>query len=207
MRVTPLRLLPPFSKTASRRTRLLLGIVLLCLVPSAALGAAGTANIALEHSRENLIVHLRAENLDIAAVRTTLRDGGNARINFSIRVYRLRSGIAALLGDTLLYEHTRTFVATSDLFSSDYLIRTSGGNGEQRFSSFRDFIAAFTSTRHRIAREQLPGGGKLVIKCRVELISRELVPPFTLLRPIVPGIEQSTPWQSARIPSPAGAEP
>jgi len=130
-------------------------------------------------------------------VKSSVKEGSNAEIRFRLRLYRERRGIASLLGDALLYEHTVVHTGSRDTFSEDYILR--GPERRRRFDSFGNFFAAFTTAHHSIQRQRLPAGEELLLLYQVELIPRKLVPPFTLLRPFMPGITQSTPWLQAPV--------
>ena len=192
----PLRRLPLSLKTVSKRiSRLFLPAALLLL--PVLLYAEDSAHYSIDHSAERVAIAVTAADFNVNEVKSSVTEGSNAEIRFRIRIYRERRGIASLLGDALLYEHTVIHTGTRDIFSTDYILRSP--ERHRRFDSFDRFLNAFTTARHSIPRQQLPAGKELLLLYQVEVTPRTLVPPFTLLRPFMPGITQSTPWLQAPL--------
>jgi hypothetical protein len=201
--------LPPSSRTASKRTdrpaRILPPLPLLILVPillflsPLAARSQETPTASLHSTDQALQLRITAPPARAEALRDALESGGEAEIRFRIRAYRERRGLAALLGDALLYEHTIVRTATRELFSEGFRIRDSGG--EVRYEEFEEFLKAFTVVTHRIPHRHISPAEGVELLYQVVTIPRRLVPPFTILRPFLPGLEESSPWMEVPLPT------
>jgi hypothetical protein len=167
------------------------------------------ASHSVEFYESRLTVRITVTGIETGTVRNALEDGSRSEIRYRIRLYRERSGPAAFLGDALVYEHTVVYSGSHDLFSGDYILNAPGG--ERRFSSFPRFLESFSTVTHRISMNELPPAEGLALLYQVAVTPRSLVPPFTMLRPFIPDIERTTPWQRAPLlrgtPAEGGTQP
>jgi len=185
------------SKAASRRSRLLLALLF-------ALSAVGLACQDLELSvrRDGPLVRAaavfrwdREEEL-----LSTLREGLESRITFTLRAFERSAGLLSLLGDRLLAEKTVARSAYFNFLDGTYIVEESDG-ARAAYTDLAALLTGFFSARGvalpvpRQARR-----GPCYVSARVLFEPVRLSAPLSIVSLAGAAVSHTSAWVRAEIP-------
>lgn len=186
-----------FSKTASRKSRLLL--VLLLALPAAGLEGQ---DLSLSLLREGTFVRAAAvfrwdkeEELS-----STLREGLESRITFTLRAFEKNKGLLALLGDRLLAETTLARSAYYNFLDGTYVVEEADGT-RVSYGDVGTLLPGFFSVRGVTVLGARPGRrGGWYVAARVQFEPVRLMPPLTIVSLAGAAATHTSEWVRAEIP-------
>jgi hypothetical protein len=191
------------SRTASRRSELprLLPLPLLLLLALAALPAAGQG-LSLSVSREGPLVRAgvvfrwdREQELF-----STLREGLESRITFTLRAFEKSPGLLSLLGDRLLAEKTVARSAYFNFLDNTYVVEEADG-ARAAYTDLGALLKGFFSVPS--ASLLVLGSarrGPCYVTARAQFDPVRLMPPLTIVSLAGAAATTTTPWVRAEIP-------
>jgi hypothetical protein len=185
------------SRTASRRSELLL--VLLLALPAA--GLAGQ-ELSLSLLREGAFVRAAAVfRWDREAELTsTLREGLESRITFTLRAFEKNRGLLALLGDRLLAETTLARSAYYNFLDGTYVVEAADGT-RVSYAEVGTLLPGFFSVRGVTVLGARPGRrAGWYVAARVQFEPVRLMPPLTIVSLAGAAATHTTEWVRAEVP-------
>jgi hypothetical protein len=190
------------SRTASRRSRpgVLPVLALLALLAPAAAARAQGLSLLVEH--DDVVVRARAvfhwdRGEELAS---TLREGLESRIIFTLRVFEKTPGLRSLLGDRLLAERTVTRAVYFSFLDADWVVEQSNG-GRAAFAVLDEALAEFFAVQSGALLLLRPGqAGRCYAAAQVQFDPVRLMPPLTIVSLAGAGGRVTTPWVRAEIP-------
>lgn len=179
------------SKTVSKRSEtrkwiILTGLLLVTSVVSALEVHVTAAETAIGVDLVYEIVGIDAERLV-----ESLAEGHVAEFQFSARLYRSASGLAAVFGDQLEVEHEETITVRWDVFSRRYVAGVAGQEPEY-FDSIDAFLARVSSFRMGIPAVSL--SDRRYFLARVALTPERIPPALSIVEVFFSGDRVVTPW-------------
>ena len=191
-----------FSKTASRRSsprrrHRVTGSVLLLLLASLAGEHAAAQSL-------DLGVNVRADGISAnvsfrwnkeADLVDSLRDGMEARIIFTLRVYQKNQGFLPFLRDRLLAETSIARSAFWDFLDGKFVVESDDGS-RSAYTSAQDLLTGFFSLTDFPLLRLPPQHGELrYVMARARLEPVRLMPPLTIVTLAGAAASYTTPWE------------
>ncbi len=191
------------SRTASRRSDgpalvvpLLLALLCLSPAPAAAQSLDLDVRAGADGIRTSLVLRW-AKQEDLV---TSLRDGMEARIVFTLRVYQKRRGLLPFLGDRLVVETTVARSAFWDFLDRTFVVESDDGT-RAVYPSAPDLLNGFFSlTDFLLLRVPDSPGEQRYVTARARLEPVRLMAPLTIVSLAGAAASYTTPWarQEAR---------
>lgn len=187
------------SKTASRRSRpggaRPRALVLLLAALAASPAAAQSLDMGLRVHPDNIRADLWFRWNKEQELVSSLQQGMEARIVFTLRLYQRRRGIIPFLGDKLILE---THVARSAFW--DFLDRTfvveSDDGSRAVYPTAAELLDGFFTVRNFTVSAFPPGsGGERYVTARARLEPVRLMPPLTIVTLAGAAASYTTPWE------------
>jgi len=131
---------------------------------------------------------------------STLREGLESRIIFTLRVFEKTPGLRSLLGDRLLAERTVTRAVYFSFLDADYVVEESSG-GRAAFEGLEEALGEFFAVQSGALLLLRPGqAGRCYAAAQVQFDPVRLMPPLTIVSLAGAGGRVTTPWVRAEIP-------
>ena len=186
------------SRTASRRSepRALRPILLVFLAALAAAPAAAQSldlgvNVRPDGIRANLLFQWTREEELVSS----LRDGMEARIVFTLRVYQRRGGLLPLFRDRLLAETRVARSAFWDFLDRKFIVESDDGS-RAAYTSSSELLTGFFSLRDFPVLQLPPRAGELrYVTARARLEPVRLMPPLTIVTLAGEAASYTTRWE------------
>ena len=187
------------SKTALRRSsgRAVLPVLLfvLALGAPAATAAAQSLDMGVtvrpDGIRADLSFHWNKE----ADLLSSLRDGMEARIVFTLRVYQKRSGFLPFFRDRLLGETRVARSAFWDFLDRKFVVESDDGT-RAAYTNTQDLLRGFFSLSDFPVASPPPRPGELrYVTARARLEPVRLMPPLTIVTLAGEAASYTTPWE------------
>lgn len=193
--------LKSFSRTASRRSEPALrpvfpGILLAFLaVLAAAPAAAQSLDLGLNVRTEGISANVSFRWNREADLVNSLRDGMEARIIFTFRVYQRNQGFLPFLRDRLLAQTSVARSAFWDFLDQKFVVESDDGS-RSAYTSPRDLLAGFFSLTDFPVFRLPPRPGELrYVTARARLEPIRLMPPLTIVTLAGAAASYTTPWE------------
>lgn len=122
-----------------------------------------------------------------------LRDGLESEIQYNVRVYRRTGGLLGILGDKLIGEFQTSYQARWDEFSGDFVINKDGRTVRRSRSTTR-FLSEFFHLVGADTGIHLKPPERYYVLSNVRIQIVRLVPPLTMISPLLLNREIDTPW-------------
>lgn len=190
-------LLKSSSRTGSRRSKAARGCCLLLFLLAAGAAAADAQSLGLgvtsgaEGIRVSLAFHWNKEN-DLV---TSLRDGMESRIVFTLRVWEKRSGFLPLFRDRVILETTVARSAFWDFLDKTFVVESDDG-ARAVFQNGPDLLRGFfTLTDYPLLHAPSRPGQLRYVTARARLEPVRLMPPLTIVTLAGAAASYTTAWE------------
>ncbi len=174
------------KRSDARKWIILVGLFLVTSVVPALEVRASSAETAF-----GVDVVFQVDGIDAERLVESLSDGHVAEFQYSVRLYRSSSGLAALFGDQLEIEHDETMTVRWDVFSRRYVAVVSGGDSEY-FDSMADFLSRISAFRVTVPAVSL--SDRHFLLARVEITPERIPPALRIVEVFYTGDRVVTPW-------------
>ena len=162
----------------------------------------GGQEISLTVTRDGLLVSARIvfrwDKQD--ELFSTLREGLESRISFTVRAFERKTGLLAVLGDRLLVERTIARSAFFNFLDGTYVVEDEAG-GRVIYSDLEALLKGFftveTAALVRLRPERL---APCYVMARAQFEPVRLMPPLTIVSLAGAAATSSTPWVGAEMP-------
>jgi hypothetical protein len=188
------------SKTASRRSRAavragLLILVLAALTVSAAPAPAQSLDLGVTSRSDGIRASLLFRWNKNNELVTSLRDGMEARIVFTLRVYQRRGGFLPFLRDRLMAETTVARSAFWDFLDRTFVVESDDGT-RSVFQTAPDLLQGFFSLTDFLVLRSPPHHGEMrYVTARARLEPVRLMPPLTIVTLAGAAASYTTAWE------------
>ena len=186
------------SKTGSRRNNgrgslaPILALVLLC---AAARGGAQSLNLGVTVRSDGIFASLSFLWNKETELVSSLRDGLESRIVFTLRVYQKRGGVLPFPGDKLLTETVLARSAFWDFLDGKFVVESDDGV-RTAYASADDLLSGFFSLKDLpVYRGPTDSGRLRYVTARARLEPVRLMPPLTIVSIAGTAASYTTPWQ------------
>jgi hypothetical protein len=185
------------SRDASRRSSaVFLAVFLLCTA------GLGGQEISLTVTRDRLLVSARIvfrwEKQE--ELFSTLREGLESRITFTVRAFERKTGLLAVLGDRLLAERTIARSAFFNFLDGTYVVEDDAG-GRAIYTDLEALLKGFftidAAALVRLRPERL---APCYVMARAQFEPVRLMPPLTIVSLAGAAATSATPWVRAEMP-------
>ncbi len=133
----------------------------------------------------------------------SIREGYTAEVSFQIRLYKKMTGLFRIFGDRMIAEYHPTFEARWDVFNNHFTIVDTEGR-PHIYTSREKFLDHFLHLSEFPISFEMQEGEEYYILSNVRLNTMKLVPPLTLLAPLLRGRWESSSWVRKPLPLDAG---
>jgi hypothetical protein len=139
------------------------------------------ANVAFRWNKETDLVN-------------SLRDGMEARIIFTLRVYQRRGGFLPFFRDRLLAETSIARSAFWDFLDDKFVVESDDGS-RKAYTSAPELLAGFFSlSDYPVSRLPPTLGESRYVTARARLEPVRLMPPLTIVTLVGAAASYTTPW-------------
>ncbi len=152
---------------------------------------------------DNLSISITLYDFKEKKILTTLENELRSEIIFDIQIYKKRKGVLFLLGDKLLHEYHPFHEAHWDQFNKQYSIKSD--NTIINYTSKPDFFNNFFSLKNYPLRFKPLNPENYYLLSRIRLETVKLVPPLTILSPVLFENKYKTPWRKYELPIKQGS--
>lgn len=135
----------------------------------------------------------------------SIQEGYTAEIRFQIRLYKKVTGLFRIFGDRMIAEYHPTFEARWDLFNNHFTIVDAEGR-PHIYTSRERFLDHFLHLSDFPISFKIQKDDEYYILSNVRLNTMKLVPPLTLLAPLLRGRGESSSWVRKSLPRSSGPD-
>jgi hypothetical protein len=135
----------------------------------------------------------------------SIQEGHTAEIRFQVRLYKKVTGLFRIFGDRMFAEYHPTFEARWDVFNNHFTIVDAEGRSHS-YTSREQFLDHFLHLPDYPVSFEMQEDEEYYVLCNVRLNTMKLVPPLTLLAPLLRGRGESSSWVRKSFPPGSGPD-
>ncbi len=177
----------------------LLAAVLLAQLLAAGAACAQSVDLTVDRRPDALIAGVRFHWDHVDELASSLRDGLESRITFTVRLYERRS-VFLFAADRMVAERTVVRSALWDFLGQRFVVESAPGT-RRYYPTLEDLLNGFFSLVDFVL--PVPGydrGQRRYVTARAQFEPVALAPPLTLVSLVGAGATSSTPWVRREAP-------